>query len=610
MLHFLAAIIYIYLAILIFRSDSKTLLNRAAAGLLLCFFMWSLGMTFMSIPGLPPGFIRAIWRVYPFGWITFPVLVFLLFLMMSDQDMILKSPLLKPALMILPVFFFILHSKGLLMHDPVLGDYGWYPVWNNNIWALLYYVYYISLTLFGIILMYRHSLKVKSRVLKRMSVVILSGSALTLFLGSFIEIMLRSFTTGQTFFSQFTDIIVLIWAFSIMYAVTSYGFFKITPTSAAENIISNMNDLLLLLNEEIAVEYANKPLLDYLGYGERELNGRNLGHIVSSGAEFNAMLKDLIRNGSCRIQEFHLKKKDGSSAPVVFTASLLKEMGDITGVVCVATDISEIKKAQDTMQESYNRLKELDILKSNFTSMVSHELRTPLTSIKGFLHFLLGGVTGPLSPQQREYIEIIRNNSERLLALINDLLDISKMESGTFKLDKEPTAVGPIIKHCIQDVNSLSQGKQITIEVECDKPGTVLNIDPYRITQVMINLLGNAIKFSPRGSKITVSFGVKPQSSVHAPAFVTMPPRPPGSSWAVLSVSDNGSGIEEKKLVKIFDRFYQVENVTTRKSPGTGLGLSIVKNIVELHNGVVWAESTGLGKGSTFTILLPVDGNS
>ena len=606
MMHFLAAVIYIYLAARIFRADSGATLNRAAVALLLCFFMWSGGMTFMSIPGMPPGFIGILWRIYPLGWITFPVFVFLLFLLMSDQDRILRSPFLKPALFILPVFFFILHSNKLLMHDPVLGDYGWYPVWNKNIWATFYYIYYIFLTLIGIILMFRHLLKVKSRVLKRMSVVILAGSTLTLSLGSFLEIMLNRFTIGQTFFSQVSDIVVLIWAFSIMYAVTSYGFFKITPLSAAENIIANMRDMLLLLNEEMTVEYANTPILDYLGYGERELNGKPLAAVAGSRAEFNIMLKTLIINGSCRVEEFHLKKKDGSSTPVVFSASLLKEIGDIIGVVCVATDISEIKKAHDAMQESYDRLKELDSLKSNFTSMVSHELRTPLTSIKGFLHFLLGGVGGTVSPQQREYLEIVMNNSERLLALINDLLDVSKMESGNFTINKEPAAMGPLIDRCVKDVNPLSDARQIKILAECGAPGTVLNIDHYRISQAVINLLSNAIKFSPRGSKITVSFAVVPLSSIHAPAYINIT-RLPAGSCAVLSVRDNGAGIEKNELVKIFDRFYQVENTSTRKAPGTGLGLNIVKNIVEMHDGVVWAESGGPGKGAVFTIVLPAD---
>jgi PAS domain S-box-containing protein len=606
MLHFLAAIIYIYLAIRIFSSDRISALNRTAVALLVCFALWSSGMTLMSIPNLPPGFIRLLWRVYPAGWITFPVFTLLLFLIMTEQKQIYNSPPVKFVFIFLPVFFFFLHSFNLLMNNPVLGEYGWYPLWKRNIWVILYYAYYISFTFAGIILIYRYALTVRSRILKKMSYVILAGSVSTLTLGSFNEVLLSLIFKNQVFFSQVTDIAVLIWAFSIMYAVTTYGFFKITPTSAADNIIANMNEFLILLNEEAQIEYANSHVLNFLGYKDKELAGKKFGMLMALGDDFNNMLKSVLTKGAYRFPEFYLKKKDGSRSPVVFSVALLKEMGDVVGFVCVASDISEVKKAEETLKESYDRLKELDDLKSNFTSVVSHELRTPLTSIKGFLQFLLNGIAGPVNAQQREYLDIIKNNSERLLSLINDLLDMSKMESGKFTVDRVPSAVKPLLERCVKDVRSLSDAKNITISVETSEPGAVLNIDPYRISQAVINLLSNAIKFSQKNSAITAAFSTVDLGGMRLPAHVKPRDLKPGN-YGLIVIKDLGLGIEADKLVKVFDRFYQVENANTRKTPGTGLGLNIVRNIVEQHNGIVWAESEGPGKGSEFKILLPAE---
>jgi PAS domain S-box-containing protein len=604
MFHFLAAIIYTYLAVRIYNSDRSSAMNRTALALLLCFAVWSFGMTLMSIPGLPPWFIHALWHIYPAGWLTFPVIGLLLFLIMTDQKKIYTSPAVKAALFILPLFFLFLHSNNLLMYDPVPGDYGWYPLWKHNIWAALFYIYFISFTFAGIMLMFLYSRATKSRILKRMSRVIIAGSAATLALGALNEVLLKMLSNKQMFFSQFTDIFVLFWAFSIMYAVSTYGFFRINPAMASDNIIANMNDFLILLNEEIQVEYANTHVLDYLGYTDRELAGMDFSSIAASGNDFNGMLKSVLKNGSCRYPEFYFRKKDGTRTAVAFSASLMKEMGDMVGIVCVASDISEVKMAQETLKESYDRLKELDDLKSNFTSVISHELRTPLTAIKGFLYILQGGAAGPINQQQREYIDIIKNNSERLLSLINDLLDISKMESGKFTIEKSTVPVKPLLDKCIKDVSSISVMKNIIITLDVPGPSLSINVDEYRFSQAVTNLLSNSIKFSERNSYIRVSFTMVDAAHFELPAQARNAGLKKGS-YGFLCVKDQGIGVDAEQLGRIFDRFYQVESADTRTNSGTGLGLNIVKNIIEQHGGMVWAESGGLGKGTEFKILIP-----
>jgi len=277
----------------------------------------------------------------------------------------------------------------------------------------------------------------------------------------------------------------------------------------------------------------------------------------------------------------------------------------IFAYIAVAEDITEKRKQEEILAQSYERLKEVDKLKTNFTSMVSHELRTPLTSIKGFISFLLGGVGGRLSPEQKEFVLIIKNNSDRLLSLINDLLDLSKMESGSFSIQKRNTDIIPVIASSIRDIASIAEKKSINLKVTSPYTGYSINIDEYRISQVFINLLNNSIKFSPSGSEIEISLKEEKKNDIGLPSYCVLPDTSP-EKYLLVRVIDHGPGLTKDNARRIFDRFYQVEDIHTRKEQGTGLGLSIVENIIKLHDGAVWADSEGPGKGSVFSFILPL----
>jgi signal transduction histidine kinase len=237
--------------------------------------------------------------------------------------------------------------------------------------------------------------------------------------------------------------------------------------------------------------------------------------------------------------------------------------------------------------------------------MVSHELRTPLTSINGFLSLLLGGAGGAPSATQKEYMEIMRNNTGRLLSQINDLLDVSKMESGAFTIDRKPCDIAVVIKQCIADIEALLKNRNITVNLAMPDAPFILNIDAYRISQSVTNLLSNSIKFSPPGSAIDIRSEASDLASIKTPGRAGAGSLKPGQ-YAMISVQDHGRGIDSGNIEKIFERFYQVGGSNTKKNPGTGLGLNIVKNIVQAHGGTVWAESGGIDKGTKFIILLPV----
>jgi signal transduction histidine kinase/ActR/RegA family two-component response regulator len=232
-------------------------------------------------------------------------------------------------------------------------------------------------------------------------------------------------------------------------------------------------------------------------------------------------------------------------------------------------------------------LRRLDELKSEFLAMVSHELRTPLTAIIGYSRLLMRQVYGPLSGKQLEHQEAIFRSAQRLTDLINDLLDVSQLEAGRVEIQPRPTDVQQATEQVAAVLQVAAQSKQIRITSELPAELPAVVADPTRLHQILVNLLGNAVKFTPAGGSVRVYGGVHKDQV-----------------W--IAVEDTGVGIARDELARIWDPFYQVESPMRRRHGGSGLGLAIVRRLVELHGGLVRAESEGQNCGSRFVFTLPI----
>jgi signal transduction histidine kinase len=236
------------------------------------------------------------------------------------------------------------------------------------------------------------------------------------------------------------------------------------------------------------------------------------------------------------------------------------------------------------------QLRELDRLKSSFLANMSHELRTPLNSILGFTDVMLEGLDGPLSEYMDNDLRLIQKNGQHLLHLINDVLDMAKIESGRMNLHPETFKVHSVLDEVVSITSTLASEKNLAlfIDEESDKDVEVY-ADNTRLRQVMINLVNNSIKFTEQGR---ISLRVKPMDGARV----------------LITVKDTGIGIPPDKLEAVFQEFTQVDTTTTRKVGGTGLGLPISRRLVEMHGGRLWAESTGIeGEGSSFHVELPFE---
>lgn len=246
----------------------------------------------------------------------------------------------------------------------------------------------------------------------------------------------------------------------------------------------------------------------------------------------------------------------------------------------------KVKERTNELEEANLRLRKADRLKSEFLANMSHELRTPLNSILGFAELLKEKAFGPLTDQQLQYLNNIANSGKHLLELINDILDLAKVDAGKIELHPEPFSVVQLIDEIHAIVRSIAKKKNIQVNREISPELQTITVDHSRFKQIMYNLLSNALKFTPENGTVTIYV----QSSKELVEF---------------AVQDTGIGIALEDHDRIFNEFEQVDGSRARKYEGTGLGLALTKRLVELHGGKIWIESE-LGKGSKFIFTIPI----
>ena len=324
-----------------------------------------------------------------------------------------------------------------------------------------------------------------------------------------------------------------------------------------------------------------------------EVLGKSIAETVVPDEKYSLIeivIEDIIRYGYREI-ELPVKRKDGSQFMAFYAFSVLKDQdGQRMGFVGVSIDLTERKKVEHDLLLAKERAESATRAKSEFLANMSHEIRTPMNAVIGLTGLLLNT---NIDPEQRDYIETIRNSGDSLLAVISDILDFSKIEGGMLDIDREPFDLSKCLEASLNMVFQAAtrKGLHLSFEIEKDVPRQLLG-DPIRLKQILVNLLGNAVKFTEKG-EISVRVSSKPSSRLKN-----------GEHEIIFAVRDTGIGISKDRMSRLFQSFSQVDASTTRKYGGTGLGLVISKNLAELMGGRIWAESEP-AKGSTFyfTIL-------
>jgi len=373
----------------------------------------------------------------------------------------------------------------------------------------------------------------------------------------------------------------------------------ITALAASEakfrTFIETANDLIFSIDCNACFTYLSPNTVDILGYSPEELQGIPYANIVHSDdlPQCHLAFQRLMDGHRVWGLEYRVRRKD--DAWRWHSTSLTPKFdpqGEVVGLFGFALDYTDRKLAELKQQQLNRELLKANQLKDEFLAMMSHELRTPLNSVLGMTESLQEEIFGPLNDRQQGMLQVIEESGAHLLDLINDILDLSKMEAGQMELTVKPTAVQALSKASLKFVQSQALKKQIQLidNIPAELPN--LEVDERRIRQVLINLLTNAVKFTPEGGTVTVS------------AALVSPEVDLKYSQMRLVVRDTGIGISPDNLQKLFKPFIQIDSALNRQYEGTGLGLSLVKSIVQLHGGEVGVSSEE-GVGSCFWFTVP-----
>ncbi len=370
----------------------------------------------------------------------------------------------------------------------------------------------------------------------------------------------------------------------VVFSVTDYSERKRAEQALKESeekyrlVVENANETIFVVQDGM-IRFANRTVEEKLGYSYAELESKPFLDFVHPDDRPTAT-------------ERYQRRVKGQPVPQAYSMRLVDKAGNTwwgymrmvsidwkgtPATLIFGTDITDLKRAQSE-----------NIAKSEFLANMSHELRTPLNAIIGFSEILQDKTFGELNEKQEKYVTHVLNSGRHLLELINEILDLSKVESGKIQLHLGPVIIREVLGKSLMMVREKAKKHRIALHLRIDEAlrGKVIQADEVKLSQIMFNLVSNATKFTPDGGIIEVTAGMD-------------------DKHVIVRVADNGVGLKPEDRERIFGAFEQVETSYSRRRRGTGLGLTLTRNLVQLHGGRIWAESRGLGSGSTFTVTIP-----
>ncbi|MBN2496944.1 MAG: PAS domain-containing protein [Deltaproteobacteria bacterium] len=575
-LHLFCLVTFVYMAGFVFFRNPKSKLNVTYASLLLCFGLWNTSDLFSHNLGIAHDTWRKLENISSLGWIGFPVVLLYFSLAFARLEKLLKSALFLVLVFALPLL--LLYEQWTDGLTVLVGRhaYGWEYGWSESGWVYVFHAYYIGFTLASIFISLRHGWLASRPQERRQAWVIAACIASSLVLGTITDVLLPELEIRGI--PSLANVFVLVFAMGAVLSIARYRFLTISPAIAAENIISSMEELLILLDEKGGIVTVNQAASRLLEYDPAELAGKPIDQLISARRPDSPLAQKISGSRTTKIGENYLKSKSGKTIPVLFSSSWLKdEYGTMVGTVIVAKDLTELKRVEEEKSKLERQLFQREKLAAlgQLGAGVAHEINNPLGVILGFAQGMEKRV--PEGDPLRLPVASIVREAVRCQNIVQELLHFSR----DAKQEDELIELNALVRSSaiLLDARAKLQGVQFVQELGDDLPAVKAN--RTRLQQVLVNLGTNAMDAMAEGGTLTLRTR---RDGEHA----------------ILEVADTGHGIPEEIRSRIFEPFF-----TTKKiGAGTGLGLSLAWEIVQQVGGTIEVRSEP-GQGTTMVIRLP-----
>lgn len=357
-----------------------------------------------------------------------------------------------------------------------------------------------------------------------------------------------------------------------------------------EVLLNNIGDAVVAVDHDRKVIFINEVAARMIGWDRKDVVGKIWGVDMpgvvddqgnSIPREKRSIHQAMMKRASTFVSYYSYIRKDGTRFPVANTSAPIITNGQVTGAIVVFRDVT--------------REKEIDRMKTEFISLASHQLRTPLSAIKWYLRMLLDGDAGKLAKEQEDFVRIVDESNERMISLVNDLLNISRIESGRIIIEPHPTDISTLVQDSVNELSMKMHEKELVFTIDIQPELPLVNIDVQLVRHVYMNLLSNAIKYTPIRGSITLKIYKR-------------------NNEVISEIQDTGYGIPKGQQNKVFQKFFRAENAVKYETDGTGLGLYLVKAIIDSSGGRIWFKSptiqstNGEIAGTTFWFALPIEG--
>ena len=425
LIHFFCVVTFLYLAAYIVVRNHRSLLNLTCSAVILVFSFFSFSLVFVHDPGASRETARLFYNIGSFAWGSFASVALWFIMVFIDKKAVLKSKLFYVALAVPPAVVIYGQWAGHIAADYVLQPWGWAFVWSRSLWTYFFWLYYVVYMSWGLYLIARQMRATGDPTRGRQAAIICYTAVLPLVLSTATDVVLPSL--GIHAVPNMAPDFTIIWAIGLVVAIAKYGMLEITPSLAADKIISTMSDSLLLLDKEGRIAFANSAASSLLSYRENEFRGRKMD-LLFPGRLREEQMSRLETGGDVVSGDYVLITKNGDEVPVIFSGSVMRGMaGEVIGTVCVARDITERKRAEEEIKTYSAQLEAVNKELESFAYSVSHDLRAPLRAIDGFSKALQEDRGDKLDETGKDYLKRVRAGAERMARLIDDLLKLSRI---------------------------------------------------------------------------------------------------------------------------------------------------------------------------------------